>query len=199
MSPGSSTESYPAFARIGLRENPGKNLNQNRYTDFTKLYVMLSGAGNGYGSSGKLLSPSDSSRHHIKILGSTKENDFICKTTHTRKRTVLTEDKLNKIGAHIERSPTKSLPKLAQQVGVSVSSARKATKLLKVKPYKCTRVHCLQQGHPAALVRYSNSENGTFLKYFFDLPFSNPEDIDDCLTEDIMSILPGGEKNCNVH
>ncbi|KAJ4434941.1 hypothetical protein ANN_23513 [Periplaneta americana] len=29
MSPGSSTESYPAFARIGLRENPGKNLNQS--------------------------------------------------------------------------------------------------------------------------------------------------------------------------
>ncbi|KAJ4433915.1 hypothetical protein ANN_16229 [Periplaneta americana] len=28
MSPGSSTESYPAFVRIGLRENPGKNLNQ---------------------------------------------------------------------------------------------------------------------------------------------------------------------------
>ncbi|KAJ4426607.1 hypothetical protein ANN_26405 [Periplaneta americana] len=28
MSPGSSTESYPAFAYIGLRENPGKNLNQ---------------------------------------------------------------------------------------------------------------------------------------------------------------------------
>ncbi|KAJ4431954.1 hypothetical protein ANN_20563 [Periplaneta americana] len=28
MSPGSSTESYPAFARIELRKNPGKNLNQ---------------------------------------------------------------------------------------------------------------------------------------------------------------------------
>ncbi|KAJ4436812.1 hypothetical protein ANN_16944 [Periplaneta americana] len=28
MSPGSSTESYPAIAHIGLRENPGKNLNQ---------------------------------------------------------------------------------------------------------------------------------------------------------------------------
>ncbi|KAJ4443335.1 hypothetical protein ANN_05003 [Periplaneta americana] len=28
MSPGSSTESYPSFAHIGLRENPGKNLNQ---------------------------------------------------------------------------------------------------------------------------------------------------------------------------
>ncbi|KAJ4448614.1 hypothetical protein ANN_00004 [Periplaneta americana] len=28
VSPGSSTESYPAFAHIGLRENPGKNLSQ---------------------------------------------------------------------------------------------------------------------------------------------------------------------------
>ncbi|KAJ4442032.1 hypothetical protein ANN_11896 [Periplaneta americana] len=28
MSPGSSTDGYPAFAHIGLRENPGKNLNQ---------------------------------------------------------------------------------------------------------------------------------------------------------------------------
>ncbi|KAJ4446571.1 hypothetical protein ANN_13268 [Periplaneta americana] len=28
MSPGSSAESYPAFARIGLRENPRKNLNR---------------------------------------------------------------------------------------------------------------------------------------------------------------------------
>ncbi|KAJ4440271.1 hypothetical protein ANN_08410 [Periplaneta americana] len=28
MSPGSSTEIYPEFARIGLKENPGKNLNQ---------------------------------------------------------------------------------------------------------------------------------------------------------------------------
>ncbi|KAJ4440483.1 hypothetical protein ANN_08624 [Periplaneta americana] len=28
MSPGSSTESYSAFAHIGFRENPGKNLNQ---------------------------------------------------------------------------------------------------------------------------------------------------------------------------
>ncbi|KAJ4434493.1 hypothetical protein ANN_23055 [Periplaneta americana] len=31
MSPGSSTESYPAFAHIGLRENPGRNLNQEKY------------------------------------------------------------------------------------------------------------------------------------------------------------------------
>ncbi|KAJ4436887.1 hypothetical protein ANN_17019 [Periplaneta americana] len=34
MSPGSSTESYPAFAQLGLRENPGKNLNQSHDTSF---------------------------------------------------------------------------------------------------------------------------------------------------------------------
>ncbi|KAJ4439156.1 hypothetical protein ANN_15113 [Periplaneta americana] len=39
MSPGSSTESYPAFARIGLRENPGKNLNQVTCSTGVDMYV----------------------------------------------------------------------------------------------------------------------------------------------------------------
>ncbi|KAJ4442824.1 hypothetical protein ANN_04417 [Periplaneta americana] len=34
MRPGSSTESYPAFAHIGLRENLGKNLNQVTCSDW---------------------------------------------------------------------------------------------------------------------------------------------------------------------
>ncbi|KAJ4438250.1 hypothetical protein ANN_14189 [Periplaneta americana] len=33
MCPGSSIESYPAFAHIGLRENPGKNFNQVTCSD----------------------------------------------------------------------------------------------------------------------------------------------------------------------
>ncbi|KAJ4433420.1 hypothetical protein ANN_15679 [Periplaneta americana] len=33
MSPGSNTQSYPAFAHIGLKENPEKNLNQVTYPD----------------------------------------------------------------------------------------------------------------------------------------------------------------------
>ncbi|KAJ4443971.1 hypothetical protein ANN_05760 [Periplaneta americana] len=33
MSPGSSTESYPASAHIKMRENPGKNLNQVTFPD----------------------------------------------------------------------------------------------------------------------------------------------------------------------
>ena len=56
-----------------------------------------------------------------------------------RKRTVLTEETLDEIDASLERIPTKSIPKLAQQVGISEFSAHRATKLLKLKPYKCTR------------------------------------------------------------
>ena len=39
------------------------------------------------------------------------------------KRTVLTEETLDEIGASLERTPTKFIPKLAQQVGISESSA----------------------------------------------------------------------------
>ncbi|KAJ4426774.1 hypothetical protein ANN_26573 [Periplaneta americana] len=44
MSPGSSTESYPAFARIGFRENPGKNLNQVTCPDRDSNLVLQPGA-----------------------------------------------------------------------------------------------------------------------------------------------------------
>ena len=64
----------------------------------------------------------------------------------TRERIVLTEETLDEIGASLEHTPIKSIPKLAQQVGISGSSAPRATKLLKLKPYKCTSVHSLKQG-----------------------------------------------------
>jgi transposase len=50
------------------------------------------------------------------------------------KRRVLTEEKLDDIGTR----PRKSLEHLAQGTGVSKSSARRATKLLKLRPYKTT-------------------------------------------------------------
>jgi hypothetical protein len=56
----------------------------------------------------------------------------------------LTEEKFDDIGARLERSPIKSLAKLAQQADVSVSSARTATKWLKLRLYKITQVYSLQ-------------------------------------------------------
>ena len=69
-----------------------------------------------------------------------------------RKRTVLTEE-TDEIGASLERTPSKSIPKLAQQVGISESSAYRATKLLKL-PYKCASVHSLKQGDPVSRMHY---------------------------------------------
>ncbi|PSN50113.1 hypothetical protein C0J52_04698 [Blattella germanica] len=75
---------------------------------------------------------------------------LVCKVRETfadkkrnHKRTLLTEEKLDDIGACFEQSSHKSLSKLAQQVGVSVSSVCNATKLLKFNPYKIDRVHKL--------------------------------------------------------
>lgn len=40
----------------------------------------------------------------------------------------------------------------------------------------------------------SKSEKGKFLKLFFGLPFLHPGEVDDCFTDDLMSLKPKGEK-----
>ncbi|PSN44186.1 hypothetical protein C0J52_20703 [Blattella germanica] len=59
-----------------------------------------------------------------------------CRHKINRRRTVITEEKLDDIAYLLENSLNKSLSKLAQQAGVSVSSVYKATKHLNFKPYK---------------------------------------------------------------
>jgi hypothetical protein len=48
----------------------------------------------------------------------------------------------------------KSLKRLAQGTGVSKSSARRATQLLKLRPYKTTAIHALQSRVPASRVHF---------------------------------------------
>ena len=84
------------------------------------------------------------------------------------KCTVLTEETLDEIGASLERTPTKSIPKLAQQMGISESSAHGATKLLKLKPYKCTSVHSLKQGDPVSRMHYCEWFHSTVNDGIFD-------------------------------
>jgi hypothetical protein len=54
------------------------------------------------------------------------------------KHQVLAEEKLHDTGARLQHTPRKSLKRLAQGTGVSESSARMATQLLKLRPYKTT-------------------------------------------------------------
>jgi hypothetical protein len=54
---------------------------------------------------------------------------------------MLTEEKLDDLGARLEHTPRKSLKRLAPDTGLSKSSARRATQLLKLSPYKTTGIH----------------------------------------------------------
>jgi hypothetical protein len=70
------------------------------------------------------------------------------------KRRVLTEEKLDDIVAKLKHTPRKSLKCLAQETGVSKSSARTATQLLKRRPYRTTVIHALQPRDSASRVRF---------------------------------------------
>jgi hypothetical protein len=54
---------------------------------------------------------------------------------------VLAEEKVDGIGARLEHTPRKSLKRLAQETGVSVSTAKRATQLLELRPYKTTVIN----------------------------------------------------------
>jgi hypothetical protein len=57
------------------------------------------------------------------------------------KHRVRTEEKLDDIGARLEHTPRKSLKGLALDTGMSVSSARTVTQVLKLRPYKTTVIY----------------------------------------------------------
>jgi hypothetical protein len=57
-------------------------------------------------------------------------------------------------GARLEHTPRKSLKRLAQETGVSESSVRMGTQLLKLRPYKRTVIHNLQPRDSASRVRF---------------------------------------------
>jgi hypothetical protein len=72
---------------------------------------------------------------------------------------VLAEEKLIEIGARVEHTPRKSLKRLVLETGVSVSSARRATQLLKRIPCKTPVTH-------ARLAAARSSQQGSFFSRF---------------------------------
>ena len=67
-----------------------------------------------------------------KIVKKFETAGSVANKKRNRKRTVLTEKTLDEIDTSLECTPTNSIPKLAQQVGISLPSAHRATKLLKL-------------------------------------------------------------------
>ena len=78
-----------------------------------------------------------------------KETGSVKNRNVNRRRHVLKEETLDDIGERLEHTPQKSLKRLSLETGVvSVSSVQRATKLLKLKPYKIPVVHTLHLSDP---------------------------------------------------
>jgi hypothetical protein len=58
------------------------------------------------------------------------------------------------MGARLEHTPRKSKKRLAQETGVSKSSARRATQLLKFRHYNATVIQALQPCDSASGVHF---------------------------------------------
>jgi hypothetical protein len=67
---------------------------------------------------------------------------------------VLTEGRLDDKGARLEHTPRKSLKCLAQETEVPKYSARKASQLLTLRPYKTTVIQALKPRDPASRVHF---------------------------------------------
>ncbi|KAJ4449711.1 hypothetical protein ANN_01115 [Periplaneta americana] len=69
MSPGSNTESYPAFAHIGLRENPEKTSTRNCEEQETLTHVL------GFCRKGELLRTGRHNKIHSMIANEIRRAD----------------------------------------------------------------------------------------------------------------------------
>jgi biotin operon repressor len=91
-----------------------------------------------------------------KLVNKLRTTGLLINKKQKHKHQVLTE-KLGDIGARLEHMPRKSLKHLAQETGMSKSSARRATQLLKLRPYKTTVIHTrLQSCDPASSAHFSS-------------------------------------------
>jgi transposase len=98
--------------------------------------------------------PSRQTIHNL--VNELRSTGLLTDKRHKHWRRMLTKEKLDDIGARFEHTPRKSLKRLTQETGVSKSSARTATQLLKLWPYKTTIIHALQPHDPASRVRFCN-------------------------------------------
>lgn len=82
--------------------------------------------------------PAPSKSMMYRLVSKVRSSGSLLDLKPKRRRRVLTEEKLGEIGAALEASPKKSLNSLAQEVGISQTTAHVATKLLKLKQYSTT-------------------------------------------------------------
>jgi transposase len=80
--------------------------------------------------------PSRQTIHNL--VNKLKSTGFLTDKKQKHMRRVLTKENVDDTGTRLEHTPRKSLKRLAHEILVSQSSARRATQLLKLRPYKTT-------------------------------------------------------------
>jgi hypothetical protein len=83
-----------------------------------------------------------SSSHTVQILVNKLRTGLLIDKKLKHKCQMLTEERLDVIGAILEYTPRKSLKRLAQETGVSKSSSRMATQVLKPSNERWCLVCC---------------------------------------------------------
>jgi transposase len=82
------------------------------------------------------------SRQTIHNMGNKLRTKGLLKDKKQKhKRRVLIEEKLDDIGAKLERTPRKSMKRRTQETGVQKSNVRTSTQFLKLGHYKKTVIH----------------------------------------------------------
>jgi hypothetical protein len=95
-----------------------------------------------------------SHRQTIHKVNKLRKTGLLIAKKQKHKHLVLTEEKLDDTGTRLEHTPRKSLKCLAQVTGESKSSARMATQLVKLTPYKTIVIHALQPHNPDSRVHF---------------------------------------------
>ncbi|KAJ4445408.1 hypothetical protein ANN_07213, partial [Periplaneta americana] len=94
-----------------------------------------------------------------KLVNKLRETGSILDKKRRVKRRVLTEEKVGEVGERLEHSPQKSLLRIAQETAISMTSAWRATKLLKLKPHM--RIKKKEKRNGPANKRKGAAENDT--------------------------------------
>jgi transposase len=80
----------------------------------------------------------------VRLVERFRETGSIGEKRRSGRPSVLSNDSLEDIRAHLLQSPRKSLNKLSQQTGMTYGSVQKATKCLKLHPYRVRLPHGLR-------------------------------------------------------
>ncbi len=95
--------------------------------------------------------------YNSRLVKKFRETGSVMNAPKNQRRTVLTPEKVEEIGAAFSNTPHSSICKVASRTGISIKSTHRATWLLKLYPYGVSVLHEVK---PLTVQNVSNSVSG---------------------------------------